>query len=379
MKHLFVDISAHGLGHLAQTAPILNALLDRRPLRLTVRSGLTEAQLARRIRHPFAHIHAASDFGFVMHDALRVDRAASAECYRTAFADWLQRVAREAALLQTLAPDLVLSNISPLPLAGAQAAQIPALAMCSLNWADLFEHYFGTQAWAAPIHAALLAAYAGARGFLRLTPGMPMSALDNLIEIGPVSTYATGNAPGTCNRSDRSDHLDRAAVARALDLPQHKRWLLIALGGIAHRLPVESWPMLPDIQVLVPAEWQVGPRADMTSYAEAQLPFAELLPNVDALLGKPGYGTFVEAACCGVPVLYLRRPDWPEAECLEHWLQAHARCAEITPPQAERGELVAALAALLRQPSPPPPLAEGLPAALRCINAALDGNDTIAP
>lgn len=373
MKHLFVDISAHGLGHLAQTAPVLNALLDRRPLRLTVRSGLAAAQLARRIHHPFAHIHAASDFGFVMHDALRVDRAASAECYRTAFADWPQRVAREAALLQELAPDLVLGNISPLPLAGAQAAHIPALALCSLNWADLFAHYFGEQAWAAPIHAELLAAYAGARAFLRLTPGMPMPALDNIVEIGPVSAYADDAGRRIRGR------LDRAAVAHALGLPLHKRWLLIALGGIAHRLPVESWPTLPDTQVLVPAEWQVGPRADMTPYSDAQLPFAELLPNVDALLGKPGYGTFVEAACCGVPVLYLRRPDWPEAECLERWLQAHARCAAIAPAQADNGDIGATLAKLLSGPAAAAPVADGCMAALRCINAALDGSDTIAP
>ena len=42
MPHLFVDISAHGLGHLAQTAPILNALahmLKRLPGRKIVFSN----------------------------------------------------------------------------------------------------------------------------------------------------------------------------------------------------------------------------------------------------------------------------------------------------------------------------------------------------
>src|SRR4051812_42090118 len=119
MKHLFLDISSHGFGHLAQTAPVLNALMASRTLQLTVRSGLEQAHLARRIHHPFAHIHAASDFGFVMHDALSVDLETSAERYRVAYAAWPQRVADEAALLKQLAPDLVLSNVSPLPLAGA--------------------------------------------------------------------------------------------------------------------------------------------------------------------------------------------------------------------------------------------------------------------
>jgi len=39
--HLFVDISSHGFGHLAITAPVLNAVAEIAPdLRLTVRSDL---------------------------------------------------------------------------------------------------------------------------------------------------------------------------------------------------------------------------------------------------------------------------------------------------------------------------------------------------
>jgi hypothetical protein len=74
MPHLFVDISSHGFGHLAQTAPVLNHLAARLPqLRLTLRSGLPLARLRQRIAAPFTHIAAASDFGYVMHDAVTPD------------------------------------------------------------------------------------------------------------------------------------------------------------------------------------------------------------------------------------------------------------------------------------------------------------------
>lgn len=362
MKHLFVDISSHGFDHLAQTAPVLNALAAQRPLQLTIRSGLAHAQLALRIEAPFTHLPEASDFGFVMHDALHVDQSASATRYRAAFADWPQRVAAEAALLQQLRVDGVLANVAPLPLAGAQATGIPAIAMCSLNWADLFAHYYGAEDWAAPIHAALHAAYVGATRFLRLTPGMPMPDLPNRQAIGPLAMR--GN-------------LDRAAVAARLGLPLHKRWLLLAMGGIAHRLPVEDWPQRDDLQLLVPEVWGVK-RPDCTAFADSRLPFAELLPNVDAVFTKPGYGTFAEAACSGVPVLYLPRPDWPEAGFLEDWLQEYNRAARLAPAQAANGDFMAVLDALLAQPAPPRPAADGLAAALRCINAMLDANATIA-
>ena len=62
-----------------------------------------------------------------MHDAPRIDRAATAAAYLEAHADWPGWVAAEADFT-VLAPDLVLSNISA-PLPGARRAGIPALAL----------------------------------------------------------------------------------------------------------------------------------------------------------------------------------------------------------------------------------------------------------
>src|SRR5450830_779637 len=103
-----------------------------------------------------------------MLDAVRIDFAATASAYRAQHANWRQRVADEAALLNRLQPDLVLTDVAYLPLAGAAQAGIPSLSMCSLNWADLFAHYFGRETWAASIHAEMLAAYRSAECFLRL-------------------------------------------------------------------------------------------------------------------------------------------------------------------------------------------------------------------
>ena len=65
MPHLFVDISSHGLGHLAQVAPILNEVTRRFPsLRLTLRSGVPAERLRARVHGDFTHIAQASDFGY---------------------------------------------------------------------------------------------------------------------------------------------------------------------------------------------------------------------------------------------------------------------------------------------------------------------------
>lgn len=337
MPHLFADISGHGLGHLAQAAPVLATLRASCPdLQLTIRSSLPRERLSARIPGPFAHLREASDFGFVMRDALHIDLPASADRYRRFHEDWPQLVRREAERLATLAPDAVFTDVAYLPLAGAAAAGIPGLALCSLNWADLFAHYFGREAWAAEIHGQMLAAYRSAAAFLRTTPGMAMADLDNLLPVGPVAARIPAN---------------RQAVATQLGLPADRRWVLAALGGFDLDLHAADWPERNDIAWLVPAAWGIR-RADMFAF-DAATPFADLFACADAVVAKPGYGTFVEAAVHGVPLLYLRRPDWPEEACLVDWIDAHARARELE--QAGGPGLLAALDALWALPVPPRP------------------------
>lgn len=346
-RHLFADISAHGLGHLAQAAPILNRLHERLPgLRLTVRSSLPDDRLRQRIAVPFSHIPGASDFGYAMVDALTIDHAATAATYRVAHADFSQRVADEAARLRTLQVDAVFSDVAYLPLAAAAQAGIPAVALCSLNWADLFRHYYGGEAWAKPIHAEMLAAYRSAL-FLRTTPGMPMPCLERQMTIGPIA---------------RLGRERRTALRQKVGVGGTARLGLIALGGIPTRLPVEHWPVQPGTHWLVPAAW-VTQRPDMHAIEPLVSPdwsFTDLLRSVDVVVTKPGYGTFTEAACNGTAVIYQRRPDWPEQDCLVDWLRAHARCAEIDGDDLSSGRLGDALDACLAARPPPLPHPTGI-------------------
>ena len=344
MPRLFIDISSHGFGHLAQTAPVANALRELRPdVELVVRSGLPLARLAARINGPFEHIAEASDFGFVMKDALEIDPAPSAERYRAAHADWQNRVHEEAGRLAALKPDFVLSNVSYLPLAGAAQAGLPAAAMSSLNWGDLFRHFFGQGAGMPGVNFQISGAYA-ARPFLLLEPGMPVAGHPDLVRVPPVA--ATGRP--------RRDVL--AAFAGRPDC----RFVLVAFGGVPMRLPAERWPRREDIVWLVPQAWtEALEHPACRAFESTGLSFSDLLASVDAVLTKPGYGTFVEAAACGTPVLYQRRPDWPEQAFLIDWLHRNAAARALAPDELATDAVEAALEALWRQVLPPRPHCDG--------------------
>jgi hypothetical protein len=188
VPHLVVSISGHGFGHVAQTAPVLNALHRLIPtIRVTIRSAVAPTHLRSRVQLPFTHLPSEGDIGMVMSSALEVDIEKSRAAYKNFHADWNKRVADEATLLNELQADMVLSNVGYLALAGAQMLGIPNAALCSLNWADIFRHYCGENETTAQIRAC----YAKADAFLRATPGMEMGDLPNLIPVSPIADIGT--------------------------------------------------------------------------------------------------------------------------------------------------------------------------------------------
>jgi hypothetical protein len=358
--HLVVSISGHGFGHVAQTAPILNLLYERMPqLQLTVRSAVPLGHLRSRIHAPFTHLQSRGDIGMVMSSALDVRVEESRAAYRAFHTEWDARVADEAHLLRELGADAVFSNVGYLPLAGAQRAGIANAALCSLNWFDIYRYYSRVNASnsvrAEPVEARTdvisgrivdetIAAqihdcYAKADAFLRTTPGMAMETLPNLVPVAPIA--AVGN--------DRRDELDRH-----LKLSKEEKLVLVSMGGIASRLPIERWPRIDGVRWLVQKSWQVD-HPDAIVLESLPLSFSDLLSSSDALLSKPGYGSFVEAACSGTPVLYVDRPDWPESPALVEWLQRYGACREVSREQLEGGAIRQSLFELWSLPAPVAP------------------------
>ena len=353
MPHLVVSLSGHGFGHVAQTAPILNLLHQQMPqMRLTIRSTVPLAHLRSRIVAPFTHLTSEGDIGMVMSSALDIRIEASRTAYRAFHEDWEARVAGEARLLRELGADMVLSNVGYLPLAGAQRAGIQNAALCSLNWGDIYRHYCGSDAIAAAIHAC----YANADAFMRATPGMAMDDLPNRILTGPIADVGD-------NRRDEINH--------RLKLSSGEKLALVSLGGITSRLPIERWPRIDGVRWLVEKSWQVK-HPDAIVIESLQMRFGDLLASSDVLVCKPGYGSFVESACSGIPVLYVDRGDWPEAPALVSWLQENSLCRKVSRDMLERGDIAEALEKFWGHSRPTPIIARGAAQVAEWLAGKLD-------
>jgi len=354
--HLLFAITPHGFGHAAMAAPVINALREQYPAwNFTLRTMVAPEFLSCRIKQPYKLQRVADDFGMVQRNALEVDVEASARRYREMHRNWDEAVERVAEELRAARVDLVVADVPYLTLAAAQRAGIPNIALCCLHWGDIYAHYCLERPEGALIHGQIMSAYRGADRFIRTEPAMPMAALDNLQTVGPIASRG---------RNRRAEHDARLA------LQPGERLVLVAMGGIAFRLPMEQWPVIRGVRFIVQRDWQVA-RDDCVDLESLGMSFTDLLASSDLMLTKPGYGSFSEAAVNGTPVLYVPRPDWPESPWLIHWLEQNSHCAAIERELVERGELTAAIETLLRRGRPTPVKPSGVLQAVAAIEAML--------
>jgi len=339
IAHLYVALSGHGFGHLAQVAPVLNEFRRRWPAaRLTVQSALSEAVLRQRIAGPFERVAGAADFGMVMVDALEAKVSESLAAYRAFHAEWDARLVWQESLLCAARPDGVLADVPYLTLAAAARLAMPALALCSLNWADILAGYCPGAPDLAALRAPMLAAYNSATAFLQPAPSMPMPDLANACPIGPVAALGRARRPEIDGR---------------LGLQGDETLVLMGLGGVDMRPPLENWPEFPKTRWLTPPNWDAA-RPDMTNWAVLDdFTMLDLIRSCDVLFTKPGYGAFTEAACNGARVLYVERDDWPEEPWLSRWLVERGNGVKIDRRRLTTGDLAEPLAELLARPAKP--------------------------
>lgn len=352
--HLWLALSPHGYGHAAMSAPVVAEMRNRFPgLRLTIQSALPRAFLETRFG-AFDHVPEIADFGLKMKSSIEIDIEASAAAYGELHQDLDAVIAAESKRMALARPNLVLSNVAYVPLAAAAAAGIPAAALSCLNWADMYAHYLSGRPESRRIEDEMRACYGCASVFLRCTPAQTMT-LANLHDVGVV-------ASGGQRR--------RADLAQVLKVGEETRIGLIAFGGIDHSLALEHWPVLPG-WVWLSSMIDTPDRPDMLRWEKAGLPFKDLIPSVDVLVTKPGYGTFTEAGLAGTPVLYVPRPNWPESPHLDNWLARHTKCYAAQPEELLSPDLAVLLQKLFSQPEQPLAIPDGVAQAVDALEALL--------
>ena len=358
---LLTYITAHGFGHLAQTAEVLVALARHWPdAEFGIATALPEAVVRRRLEPAIAARRilllpepTGADIGMRMHDAVSVDIAASRSAYTRILAAWEAHIATLQGQMAQFEAQIVLSNIAFLPLEAAKRLGLPSVAWCSLEWASIYAHYCHGQPVDTSVQQRLRNAYACADRFVQPIPHLRAPALDK-----PVTVAATGRR----GRARRTELITRIGG-------DTRRGGLVAMGGMAVPIDYQNWPLQEDTTWLISGPYPS--RHDRRDADALDLPFEDLLASVDFVVSKTGYGISVESALAGTPLLYLPRPDWPEEPGLLHWNQRHNRLGVIDRKALDQGRLNDIATQTIAQTPPPLPHADGAEQCADIITALL--------
>jgi UDP-N-acetylglucosamine:LPS N-acetylglucosamine transferase len=260
------------------------------------------------------------DIGIPMVDAMLVNQEETIAAYKEIHSEWARHIKFEEQRLAVLQPDIVLSNVGYIPLQAAANLSIPAIALCSLDWASTWQVFGSQDDEGKAIFNQIVRAYCSAKMFLQLTPHLPMVFLDNTISVPFVVRQGKSN---------------RHVIDQCFPLCLGKKLILISMGGMDAEINFEQWPKIDQVVYLVSGK-NILPNGFIHT-DELNLDFSDIMASVDVVLTKTGYGMAVESAVNQTPLFYVARIDWPEHEVMFEWCQENNCVLEVNRSELEQG------------------------------------------
>lgn len=345
MPLIWTAITAHGYGHAAQVAPVLNELGKLVPdLKAILRTTVPSSFFDDRLTIPWELQSVEQDVGCVQKGPLEIDVPATWKFHFEFHAEWDQRVAAESEAINACNPQVVLADTPYLALNAGHEAGIPTVGLANLTWGEILEPFSDKDDSAQrKILEAMRQAYGLADHALRIAPGLPMPSFSGITDIGPIAELVQPR---------------RSELRHALGLRGDEQVVLVGFGGVPlDRLPWTEMERMEGYHFIVDGP---KPPSSRRIHSRQTLPysFRSLLASVDVIMTKPGYGTTVEAVALGLPVLYVRRHNFADEPPLVDYVRRYGRGRELSHEEFRTGNWSVALERV-RQVHPatsPPPL-----------------------
>lgn len=319
-------ISSHGLGHLGQTAPIINALGRMFPeLDIVISAGVNNDTLHQFVEIPFIRYSSPRHATVIMDGPLNVDVKKTLREFSLWHESYLRHLTDFRNILENIQPNLVVTNIDYTVIDSAGELGIPSISLCSLNWADILLPFIA-QGQSSQLYHSILSSYNNADCFIQLRPHLSMPGLNNTVSIDPVA---------------RLGHFRRAEINDKLSLECDTQLVLFSLGGIPMSRQVTNWN-IPEKSHWILPDYMVANDSRFSTLSELRIPFIDVLASSDVLVTKPGYGSFVEAYLNATKIISVRRERWAESSALVDWLIEQNMGIEMTSEDFYHGNFLSA-------------------------------------
>jgi hypothetical protein len=346
---LYVAITNHGFGHVTRTASVLAELQRRCPeILLTVVTTAPRWLLEEYLSGEFVYRPQRLDIGVVQSDSLTFDKEATFQELKALRAIAPELIETESRFIREQGIPLILADIPPLSTQIAKAAGVPCWMMSNFGW-DLIYTQWGDAF--NEIADWVQDCFKDCDRLFRLPFHAPMPSFPVVEDIN-----LTGGKP----------KFTPERIREKLNLSAPKEQIvLLTFGGLGlNQIPYRNLQYFPDWQFITfdasaPDHWPNLIKIDGKNYRPV-----DLMPACGRLISKPGYGTFAEACCVGIPVISIPRDDFAEARYLLAGLRQYSVHQILEP-----DEFTDSNWEFLKRPMLPPQSSQRL---------ATDGNEAIA-
>lgn len=341
MSAIAYFITPHGFGHATRACAVMAALQRRWPQRRCEIFTQTPRWIFEEsLDGDFGYHPLLTDIGLAQQDALRVDLPATLERlaqllpYPSKLIDDLSRQ------VTALNCQMVFCDIAPLGVTVARAAGLPAVVVENFTWDWIYREYLDEAPALQPFIDYLAEQF---------------TAADVHIQTEPVCTPNQVDWPAHLVTAPvaRRPRTDRAAVRRALGIPESAPMVLVTMGGM-------NWNHR---RLDYLAHHAANHFVFTGSEAEGTLPanvhlldqrsgfyHPDLVAASDAVIGKIGYSTLAEVYQAGIPYGYVARTRFRESQVLVDYVAGQMSGLPIAADALVDGNWVALLPELLSRP-----------------------------
>ncbi len=316
MATIWCAISGHGFGHAAQVVPVLNELGRRVPeLTALLRTTVPASFFKDRLHIPWSLQPVTQDVGCVQRGPLDIDVAATWEAHEQFHAAWDSRLEAEISKMRAVRPAVILADTPYLAVSAGREAGMPTIVTANFTWHEILTALEQTTVHHQPLLQSIRDAYGKADMGLRIAPGLPLTGIQNVVDIGPIAEPAPS---------------EREKLRSRLAIKSSERLVLVGFGGIPlEALPWDQMEHMGGYRFLVDGLLPPG-SSRIHSLSSLPCSFKTALASVDVVMTKPGYGTLLEAVALRLPVVYVRRYNFADEAPLVEFLHTYGQGRELS-------------------------------------------------
>lgn len=330
-------VSPHGYGHAARSAAIMEALHALDPnIGFEIFTQVPRWFFEDSLRRPFGYHSLLTDIGLAQKNSLTEDLPETVRRLAAFLPFDPGLLADLARQVSRLGCQMVLCDISPLGIAAAKTAGLPAVLVENFTWDWIYEGYLSLEARLTPYIAEFRTWFAAA---------------DYHIQTEPVCQPRLASL--TTRPISRKSRTPAAATRRKLGIPVQAKVVLLTMGGIPWEYTfLEKLAGQQAYCFIIPgAAEQLERRGNLVLLPHhSEFYHPDLVNVADAIIGKLGYSTLAETYHAGVPFGYIPRPGFRESNVLAAYVEQQMSGLALTAAQFESGTWVSCLPDLLARP-----------------------------